>query len=181
MVVHTTPDDHAVAVVLPALTRLLKGLDPVIVTVADTIDVAGYITLARRSSNGSGRWLTTLASITCSTRTFVEVRRCACADRTERDCEAASCSTSAGVPDQLARSGAERPRHWCGSGVGTEVEQRLDSTGLAEVITFSEDHPAAAPSGARKFYERLAFTASEPADAGPDGTPRQWYRKRLNS
>jgi hypothetical protein len=29
------------------------------------------------------------------------------------------------------------------------------------------------------FYERLGFTASEPADAAPDGTPRQWYRKRL--
>jgi hypothetical protein len=38
-----------VAVVLSALTRLLKGLDPVIVTVADTIDVAGY------SAGGAGR------------------------------------------------------------------------------------------------------------------------------
>lgn len=72
-----------------------------------------------------------------------------------------------------------------GLGVGralvTEALHRLDSPGLIEVITFSEDHPAATPSGARQFYQRLGFTAQEPADPGPDGTPRQWYRKRLNT
>jgi GNAT superfamily N-acetyltransferase len=72
-----------------------------------------------------------------------------------------------------------------GLGVGralvTEAVCRGDSPSLIEVITFSEDHPAALPSDARQFYERLGFTAAEPADPGPDGTPRQWYRKRLNT
>lgn len=72
-----------------------------------------------------------------------------------------------------------------GGGVGralvTEAVRRLDGPGLVEVVTFSEDHPAAAPSGARRFYERLGFTAAERADAAPDGTPRQWYRKRLST
>jgi GNAT superfamily N-acetyltransferase len=72
-----------------------------------------------------------------------------------------------------------------GTGIGralvTEAVQRLGSPCVIEVIRFSEDYPAAQPSGARKFYERLGFTAEEPADAGPDGTPRHWYRKRLNT
>jgi GNAT superfamily N-acetyltransferase len=71
-----------------------------------------------------------------------------------------------------------------GLGIGqalvTEAAHRLHGSGLIEVITFSEDHPAAQPSGARTFYQRLGFTPDEPADPGPDGTPRQWYRKRLN-
>jgi GNAT superfamily N-acetyltransferase len=68
-----------------------------------------------------------------------------------------------------------------GAGVGralvTEAVRHLDSPGLVEVVTFSHDHPAALPSGARNFYEQLGFTPGEPADPGPDGTPRQWYRK----
>ncbi|GAA4256862.1 hypothetical protein [Dactylosporangium darangshiense] len=44
---------------------------------------------------------------------------------------------------------------------------------MIEVITFSAGHPAARDSGAGAFYERL--------EDGPDGTPRQWYRRRLVS
>jgi GNAT superfamily N-acetyltransferase len=65
-----------------------------------------------------------------------------------------------------------------GAGVGralvTEAVRQLDGPGLVEVVTFSQDHPAAM---ARNFYERLGLTAGEPADPGPDGTARQWYRK----
>lgn len=72
-----------------------------------------------------------------------------------------------------------------GAGVGralvTAVTHRLDSGGVVEVITFGAHHPAAEPSGARRFYEQLGFTPGEPADAGPDGTPRQWYRKQLTA
>ncbi|OZM81716.1 GNAT family N-acetyltransferase [Pseudonocardia sp. MH-G8] len=49
-----------------------------------------------------------------------------------------------------------------------------------EVITFAEEHPAAWISGARAFYERLGFVAAEPADAGPEGGPRQVYRLNLD-
>ncbi|MBB4966139.1 GNAT family N-acetyltransferase [Saccharothrix violaceirubra] len=72
-----------------------------------------------------------------------------------------------------------------GTGVGralvTEVVRRLDGSGMVEVITFGEDHPAARPSGARTFYLRLGFAAQEPADPGPDGTSRQWFRRRVVS
>ena len=67
-----------------------------------------------------------------------------------------------------------------GQGVGSalvaEVVRRLPGPGVVEVVTFAADHPAAVPSGARRFYESLGFTAEEPAEPGPDGTPRQWFR-----
>ena len=68
----------------------------------------------------------------------------------------------------------------CGVGraLVAEAVRRLDGPGVVEVVTFAADHPAAVPSGARAFYERLGFTAEEKADAAPDGTPRQWYRLR---
>ncbi len=46
-----------------------------------------------------------------------------------------------------------------------------------EVVTFGADHPGAAASGARAFYERLGFSPAEPADPGPEGGSRQVYRR----
>ncbi|MEU3523689.1 GNAT family N-acetyltransferase [Streptomyces sp. NPDC038707] len=46
-----------------------------------------------------------------------------------------------------------------------------------EVVTFGADHPGAVTSGARVFYERLGFSAAEPADPGPEGGSRQVYRR----
>ncbi|NYV77658.1 GNAT family N-acetyltransferase, partial [Streptomyces sp. UH6] len=40
---------------------------------------------------------------------------------------------------------------------------------VLEVVTFGADHPGAVSSGARVFYERLGFTAGEPAAPGPEG------------
>ena len=48
-----------------------------------------------------------------------------------------------------------------------------------EVVTFGPDHPGAASSGARAFYERLDFTPAEPTDPGPEGGSRQVYRRVL--
>jgi ribosomal protein S18 acetylase RimI-like enzyme len=49
---------------------------------------------------------------------------------------------------------------------------------VVEVVTFGEDHPGAADSGARVFYERLGFEAAEAAEAGPEGGSRQVFRFR---
>lgn len=48
-----------------------------------------------------------------------------------------------------------------------------------EVVTFGVDHPAAADSGARAFYERLGFIAGDQAPPGPEGGSRQWYQLSL--
>jgi ribosomal protein S18 acetylase RimI-like enzyme len=50
---------------------------------------------------------------------------------------------------------------------------------VVEVVTFARGHPAASISGARSFYERLGFIATEPADAGPEGGSRQVYRLEM--
>jgi GNAT superfamily N-acetyltransferase len=47
------------------------------------------------------------------------------------------------------------------------------------VVTFGADHPAAEPSGARTFYERLGFVAGDPAPDGPEGGSRQHFRLTL--
>ena len=47
------------------------------------------------------------------------------------------------------------------------------------VITFGDNHPAATPSGARAFYERLGFHPGEEAPRGPEGGTRQWYHLTL--
>jgi GNAT superfamily N-acetyltransferase len=44
-----------------------------------------------------------------------------------------------------------------------------------EVVTFSADHPAADPSGARAFYGRLGFVAGAAAADGPEGGGRQRF------
>ncbi|MFI1992522.1 GNAT family N-acetyltransferase [Actinoplanes sp. NPDC020271] len=44
-----------------------------------------------------------------------------------------------------------------------------------EVVTFSADHPAAHPSGARAFYDRLGFVAGESLENGS----RQRFRLAL--
>ncbi|MFH9089978.1 GNAT family N-acetyltransferase [Streptomyces sp. NPDC017673] len=90
--------------------------------------------------------------------------------------------------------GAEPPVyhvHWLvvsekarGQGVGRAL--MADATrrfvlgpGSIEVITFGADHPGAAASGARAFYEGLGFTPAEATDPGPEGGSRQIYRRAV--
>jgi GNAT superfamily N-acetyltransferase len=90
--------------------------------------------------------------------------------------------------------GAEPPVyhvHWMvvsdrsrGQGVGRSlldeaVARFTSGPGTLEVVTFGADHPGAAESGARVFYERLGFTPAEPAEDGPEGGSRQVYRRPL--
>ncbi|MFX0577183.1 GNAT family N-acetyltransferase [Nocardia nepalensis] len=46
-----------------------------------------------------------------------------------------------------------------------------------EVITFGLGHPAATP--ARAFYESLGFTPAEVVAPGPEGGPRQAFRRTI--
>lgn len=74
---------------------------------------------------------------------------------------------------------SERAR---GQGVGrvlvNEAMRRfMAGPGIVEVVTFGARHPGAGASGARTFYERLGFTPAEAAPPGPEGGPRQVYRK----
>ncbi|MFC8081864.1 GNAT family N-acetyltransferase [Streptomyces sp. NPDC057340] len=48
-----------------------------------------------------------------------------------------------------------------------------------EVVTFGADHPGAAASGARAFYERLGFTPAETVAPGPEGGSRQLFRRTV--
>ncbi|MGV9936928.1 GNAT family N-acetyltransferase [Streptomyces olivaceoviridis] len=90
--------------------------------------------------------------------------------------------------------GAEPPVyhvHWLvvsekarGKGVGAAL--MADATrrfvlgpGTIEVVTFGPDHPGAAASGARAFYEGLGFTPAEATDPGPEGGSRQIYRRSV--
>jgi ribosomal protein S18 acetylase RimI-like enzyme len=71
-----------------------------------------------------------------------------------------------------------------GQGAGralmTEAMRRfVPGPGIVEVVTFGADHPGAAASGARIFYERLGFTPAEAAAPGPEGGSRQVYRKTV--
>jgi ribosomal protein S18 acetylase RimI-like enzyme len=75
--------------------------------------------------------------------------------------------------------------HARGQGIGralvTEAIRRfVTGPGIVDVVTFGADHPGAAASGARAFYERLGFTPGEPAPPGPEGGSRQVYRKTVN-
>jgi hypothetical protein len=63
----------------------------------------------------------------------------------------------------------------------TEMTRRFPpGPAMLEVVTFGPDHPGAAASGARAFYERLGFTAAEAAAPGPEGGSRQVYRKAIS-
>jgi ribosomal protein S18 acetylase RimI-like enzyme len=74
--------------------------------------------------------------------------------------------------------------HARGQGAGraliTEAMRRfMSGPGTVEVVTFGAGHPGAAATGARAFYERLGFTPAEAAPPGPEGGPRQIYRKTV--
>jgi GNAT superfamily N-acetyltransferase len=69
-----------------------------------------------------------------------------------------------------------------GTGVGRALmadamRRFVTDNGVIEVVTFGADHPGAAVSGARAFYERLGFSPAESAAPGPEGGSRQVYRK----
>lgn len=114
-----------------------------------------------RSSTGSGPMLGDPASITCSTRTFGEHD----AVRTPAGRNGPRGGILFSVRPSVCRIGwlvvAPGDR---GNGVGralvTEVARRLDGPGVVGVVTFSDDHPAAAPNGTRRFYESLDFSTS---------------------
>lgn len=72
-----------------------------------------------------------------------------------------------------------------GQGVGralvAEATRRfVQGPGTIEVVTFGADHPGAVASGARAFYESLAFAPAEPTTPGPEGGPRQVYRRTID-
>ena len=71
-------------------------------------------------------------------------------------------------------------RQGAGRALVAEAMRRFVSgPGVVEVVTFGADHPGAAASGARVFYERLGFAPAEAAAPGPDGGSRQVYRKAI--
>src|SRR5436190_7822901 len=69
----------------------------------------------------------------------------------------------------------------------TEVTRRFPpGPAIVEVVTFGADHPEAAASGARAFYERLGFTPSRgcrarPRRRLPPGLPQNHYLPRGTS
>jgi GNAT superfamily N-acetyltransferase len=74
--------------------------------------------------------------------------------------------------------------HARGTGIGRALlddatRQFVTIPGTMEVVTFGADHPGAAVSGARIFYERLGFAPAEAAAPGPEGGSRQVYRKSV--
>ena len=69
-----------------------------------------------------------------------------------------------------------------GKGIGRALiadamRRFVEGPGTVEVVTFGAGHPGASASGARAFYERLGFVPAEAAAPGPEGGPRQVYRK----
>ena len=71
-----------------------------------------------------------------------------------------------------------------GQGVGRALiadatRRFVRGPGSIEVVTLGADHPGAAASGARAFYERLGFVPAEATDPGPDGGSRQIYRRAV--
>ncbi len=76
---------------------------------------------------------------------------------------------------------AEQARgHGIGRALTTDAIRRFVlGPGTLEAITFGPDHPGAASSGARAFYQNLGFHPAEGAAAGPDGGSRQVYRRRV--
>jgi GNAT superfamily N-acetyltransferase len=75
--------------------------------------------------------------------------------------------------------------HARGTGIGRALladamRRFVTGPGTLDVVTFGADHPGAAASGARIFYERLGFTPAEAAPPGPEGGSRQTYRKSVS-
>ncbi|MFE9325401.1 GNAT family N-acetyltransferase [Nocardia sp. NPDC052278] len=72
--------------------------------------------------------------------------------------------------------------HARGRGVGraliAEAQHRfVRAPATIEVVTFGLGHPAATP--ARAFYESLGFIPAEIAASGPEGGPRQTFRRTV--
>ncbi|WP_225097936.1 GNAT family N-acetyltransferase [Streptomyces sp. CoH27] len=75
------------------------------------------------------------------------------------------------VSEQSRRTGV-------GRALLTDAARRwVHAPASLEVVTFGKDHPGAAQSGARAFYEHLGFTPSAPAPPGPEGGSRQRYHR----
>jgi GNAT superfamily N-acetyltransferase len=161
----------------------VERLNPVIVTVARPCDVAGFLTLAAQVEHWFGPMVDEPGFQHALER---NIRRGTALCVRSQDGTGLRGGILFTIRPPVCRIS------WlvvtdCDRGLGlgralvTDAARRLAGQGIIEVITFSADHPAAQPSGARTFYERLGFAAEEPAEAGPDGTPRQWYRKRLDT
>ena len=68
-----------------------------------------------------------------------------------------------------------------GTGIGSALVRSamsrfVTAPDTVEVVTFGADHPSNEASRVRRFYLNHGFTAAERAQAGPDGTSRQWFR-----
>lgn len=68
-----------------------------------------------------------------------------------------------------------------GTGIGSAlvrsaVSRFVTAPDIVEVVTFGADHPSSEVNRVRRFYLNHGFTAAEQAQAGPDGTSRQWFR-----
>jgi GNAT superfamily N-acetyltransferase len=154
-------------------------MNPMIVTVAQTTDVTGYLALATQVEHWFGPMVND-PGFHHALDNNIRRGTAMCVHRPDETGLRGGILFSIRPPicriNWLVVAQSDR-----GTGVGralvTEAVRQLDSPGLVEVVTFSHDHPAAVPSGARSFYERLGFTPANPAAPGPDGTPRQWYRK----
>ncbi|WP_330255622.1 GNAT family N-acetyltransferase [Nocardia sp. NBC_00565] len=63
--------------------------------------------------------------------------------------------------------------------ISDAVRRFVRAPATIEVITFGLGHPAA--TGARAFYESLGFTPAEAAAPGPEGGPRQVFRRIVSA
>jgi ribosomal protein S18 acetylase RimI-like enzyme len=141
-------------------------------------DAPGFIALARQVEH----WFGPMAD---------EPGFRAALERHIRRATALAAAEGAGLPGGLLFSASPPAYHlrWLvvseharGQGIGralvAEAMRRfVTGPGIVDVVTFGADHPGAAASGARVFYERLGFTPGEPAPPGPEGGSRQVYRK----
>jgi ribosomal protein S18 acetylase RimI-like enzyme len=68
-------------------------------------------------------------------------------------------------------------RHGVGEQLVRHVFDLMCPPAEIDVVTFGPDVVAGQP--ARRFYERLGFTAAEAAPDGPEGASRQVYRRSI--